>query len=148
MPAIGLPELVNLLPFLVIGPGIYWLPLMIAVRRGTGNKLAVFLVTLLTGWTVIGWIAAQIMASRRSERLDEAGGERLARAPRTARELKPCWRWGIRMPSRNRSQLSFDSWMATIVQPPADGPAAWKVWPSGRRSLPRRTAASVASYCS
>ena len=31
---------------------------------------------------------------------------------------------GIRVPSRNRSQLSRDSWMATIVQPSADGPAA------------------------
>src|SRR4029453_13065604 len=42
---------------------------------------------------------------------------------------------GIRMPSRNVSQLSFDSWMATTVQPPSDGPAAWKVCPSGRLSL-------------
>src|SRR5512139_1522568 len=31
---------------------------------------------------------------------------------------------GIRMPSRNRSQLSLESWTATIVQPPAEGPAA------------------------
>ena len=41
---------------------------------------------------------------------------------------------GIRMPSRNASQLSFDSCTAKIVQPPSEGPAAWKVWPSGRPS--------------
>src|ERR1700675_5148998 len=33
---------------------------------------------------------------------------------------------GRRVPSRNSSQLSLESWTATIVQPPADGPAAWE----------------------
>ena len=31
---------------------------------------------------------------------------------------------GPSTPSLNRSQLSFESWIATIVQPPSDGPAA------------------------
>ena len=30
---------------------------------------------------------------------------------------------GIRVPSRNCSQLCFESWIATITQPSADGPA-------------------------
>jgi hypothetical protein len=56
---------------------------------------------------------------------------------------------GPRIPSRKLSQLSFDSWMATIVQPPpAPGPAAWKICPSGSCPWPGCTAASEASYCS
>jgi hypothetical protein len=31
---------------------------------------------------------------------------------------------GISISSRKRSQLSCESWIATIVQPSADGPAA------------------------
>jgi hypothetical protein len=62
--------------------------------------------------------------------------------------LMPCCSRGIRMPSRNRSQLSLELWIATTVQPSADAPAAWNVWPWGRLSRSGCTAASVASYCS
>jgi hypothetical protein len=48
---------------------------------------------------------------------------------------------GIRMSSRKRSQLCFDSWTAMIVQPPADGPAAWRICPSGSTPGPGWTAA-------
>jgi hypothetical protein len=34
---------------------------------------------------------------------------------------------GIKMLSRKLSQLSCESWIATIVQPSAEGPAAWNV---------------------
>jgi hypothetical protein len=61
--------------------------------------------------------------------------------------LTPSLMAGIRMASRNRSQLSLESWTATTVKPPADWPAAWKSWPSGRLSFVTCTASSSASYC-
>src|SRR5205085_11759725 len=39
----------------------------------------------------------------------------------------PCCIRGTSTWSRNRSQLSCESWTATIVQPSAEGPAAWKI---------------------
>ena len=47
----------------------------------------------------------------------------------------PCFIRGIKMPSRNCSQLSLESWIAMTVQPLVDGPAAWKIWPFGRLLL-------------
>jgi hypothetical protein len=44
----------------------------------------------------------------------------------------PCCIRGRRMPSRNLSQHSFESWTAMIVQPPAEEPAAWKIYASGK----------------
>src|SRR5262249_18914223 len=52
---------------------------------------------------------------------------------------------GISISLRKRSQLSCESWIATIVQPSADGPAAWKSWPSGRLPSLGWTAAIDAS---
>src|SRR4051794_38903545 len=58
----------------------------------------------------------------------------------------PAWSVGSNVPSRNRSQLSCESWVAKIVQPPSDGPAAWYVCPGGRPPS-GCTAARTASYC-
>lgn len=43
----------------------YLLPWAIAVSRGNSNSWGVFWVTLLTGWTVVGWIAGLVMAFQR-----------------------------------------------------------------------------------
>lgn len=40
----------------------YMLPWMVAELRGKANHWAVFVLNLLLGWTVIGWIAALVMA--------------------------------------------------------------------------------------
>lgn len=40
----------------------YLLPWAIAASRGKSNSLAVALVNLFAGWTIIGWIAALVMA--------------------------------------------------------------------------------------
>jgi len=45
--------------------------------------------------------------------------------------------------SLNRSQLSLDSCTAMIVQPPADGPAAWKIECLRLLSLPEALVAGV-----
>jgi len=41
---------------------LYMLPWAVAISRGKSNALAVGLVNLLLGWTLIGWIAALVMA--------------------------------------------------------------------------------------
>ena len=38
------------------------LPWAIAASRGKANQWSVFLVSLLLGWTVVGWIVALVMA--------------------------------------------------------------------------------------
>lgn len=40
----------------------YMLPWAIAASRGKSNQLAVGLINLLLGWTVLGWVVALIMA--------------------------------------------------------------------------------------
>jgi hypothetical protein len=42
--------------------GLYMLPWAIAASRGKANQWSVFLVSLLFGWTVIGWIVALVLA--------------------------------------------------------------------------------------
>ncbi len=41
---------------------LYMLPWAIAASRGKANQWTVFLVSLLLGWTVVGWIVALVMA--------------------------------------------------------------------------------------
>ncbi len=42
--------------------GLYMLPWAIAASRGKANQWAVFAVSLLLGWTVVGWIVALVMS--------------------------------------------------------------------------------------
>ncbi len=39
---------------------IYFLPTLIALLRQHKNKLAIFLLNLLLGWTVLGWVGSLI----------------------------------------------------------------------------------------
>lgn len=41
----------------------YMLPWMIAALRGKSNHWSIFLLNLLAGWTVIGWIVSLAMAA-------------------------------------------------------------------------------------
>ena len=50
-----------LVPFVLIA-AIYFLPLIIAVRRRARSKVGIGLVNFLFGWTVLGWIASLIWA--------------------------------------------------------------------------------------
>ena len=49
-----------LLTVLTLG---YFLPWMVAALRGKSNAWAIFWLNLLLGWTVLGWIAALVLAS-------------------------------------------------------------------------------------
>lgn len=40
----------------------YFLPWMVATLRGKSNAWPIFWLNLLLGWTIIGWIAAFILA--------------------------------------------------------------------------------------
>ena len=48
-----------LLTVLTLG---YFLPWMVAALRGKSNAWAIFWLNLLLGWTVLGWIAALVLA--------------------------------------------------------------------------------------
>jgi hypothetical protein len=44
------------LRFVVVGCGIYFLPTIIALAKKKRNTMAIALVNVLLGWSVIGWI--------------------------------------------------------------------------------------------
>ena len=58
--------LVALIFFPVFGVGffMYFLPSIIALMRGKRNTLAIFLLNLFLGWSVIGWIVALVWAAK------------------------------------------------------------------------------------
>lgn len=55
-------------PFLGFGFGIplilYFLPSIIALARSKRDTLAIFLLNLFLGWSVIGWIVALVWAAK------------------------------------------------------------------------------------
>ena len=44
--------------------GLYFLPTIIGSQRKVVNMGSVFVINLLLGWTVIGWVVALAMAAR------------------------------------------------------------------------------------
>jgi uncharacterized membrane protein len=46
----------------LVSLGIYFLPTILAAFRKHPNALAIFLIDLLLGWTVLGWIGAMVWA--------------------------------------------------------------------------------------
>lgn len=55
--------LIVLLAICVVCLAITFLPAIIAYRRKHNQKLAIFMLTLFTGWTFIGWVVAIVWAS-------------------------------------------------------------------------------------
>lgn len=47
---------------LIVAAGIYLLPTFLAVARGAERLWPAVLIDVLLGWTVVGWIAAMILA--------------------------------------------------------------------------------------
>lgn len=60
--------LAHLFPFFGFGFGIpmlmYFLPSLIALARSKRDLLAIFLLNLFLGWSVIGWIVALVWAAK------------------------------------------------------------------------------------
>jgi hypothetical protein len=46
--------------YLLLLLALYWLPTVIAVRRGHHNYWPITVVNLFTGWTGIGWVVALV----------------------------------------------------------------------------------------
>ena len=52
------------LPFFGFGFVMYFLPSIIALARSKRDTLAIFMLNLFLGWSVIGWIIALIWAAK------------------------------------------------------------------------------------
>ena len=46
------------------GTFVYFLPTIVGAARGVGRMSVVFLVNLLFGWSLVGWIVALVLALR------------------------------------------------------------------------------------
>ena len=55
-------ETATVLAFFAIYLACYFLPLIVAAVRGHRQTLAIGMLTLFAGWTVIGWLVALIWA--------------------------------------------------------------------------------------
>ena len=51
-------------PFFGFGFVMYFLPSIIALARSKRDLLAIFLLNLFLGWSVVGWIVALIWAAK------------------------------------------------------------------------------------
>jgi hypothetical protein len=51
-------------PFFGFSFVMYFLPSIIALARGKRDLLAIFLLNLFLGWSVIGWVVALIWAAK------------------------------------------------------------------------------------
>ena len=47
----------------VLAFSLHFLPTIIAFRRSHHNRVAIFLVNLFLGWTVLGWVAALVWSA-------------------------------------------------------------------------------------
>ena len=46
----------------LIGPTVYLFPFLLAAYRRKRNTSSIFVLNLLTGWTIVGWVVALIWA--------------------------------------------------------------------------------------
>jgi hypothetical protein len=51
-------------PFFGLGTVMYFLPSIIALARSKRDLLAIFLLNLFLGWSVIGWIVTLVWAAK------------------------------------------------------------------------------------
>jgi hypothetical protein len=51
---------------LLVGLFFYFLPFVVALMRGHKNATAIFVLNLLLGWTLIGWVIALVWAFTKS----------------------------------------------------------------------------------
>ena len=51
-------------PFFGVGTVMYFLPSIVGLARSKRDLLAIFLLNLFLGWSVIGWIVALVWAAK------------------------------------------------------------------------------------
>jgi len=74
--------------FLIFVAAVYFLPWIIAYYRRHSNLLALFLLNLFLGWTILGWIAALVWAAMKVPKLEL--GVPLTNLPTQEAERMPC----------------------------------------------------------
>jgi hypothetical protein len=50
------------MPLVVLLLGLHFIPTLVALARNHHNTLAIFVLNLLAGWTLIGWLVAMVWA--------------------------------------------------------------------------------------
>ena len=59
-------------PLLLLGIAVYLAPALLAFKNGHPNRVGIFLLNLLTGWSVIGWALALVwILSSKSDSAEE-----------------------------------------------------------------------------
>jgi hypothetical protein len=53
----------------LLGVAMYFLPSLVAIERRKQNGAAIFLLNLLLGWTLLGWVVALVWATTRDAQL-------------------------------------------------------------------------------
>ncbi len=68
------PLMILLIVLVIIGAFVYFVPWLVAWFRGHPQTLAIFVLNLLLGWSLVGWVAALVWAvmSFESQRTDYA----------------------------------------------------------------------------
>ena len=57
----------------IILAGLYFVPWLIALVDGHRDRAAIFILNLLLGWTIIGWIVALVWAFKKSAPAGQSG---------------------------------------------------------------------------
>jgi hypothetical protein len=60
--ALTVAPVVSVFALAVLIVGVYFIPLIVAIYRHHRNKLAIGILNILLGWTIVGWIAALVWA--------------------------------------------------------------------------------------
>lgn len=55
---------------LAISLALYFLPTLVASARGHSQTVAIFVLNLLLGWTIIGWVGAIVWAFTKTRKLE------------------------------------------------------------------------------
>src|SRR5215470_6055093 len=84
------------------GTVMYFLPSIIALARSKRDLLAIFLLNMFLGWSVIGWVVARVWAAKND-------------AAAVARQLCAVNPWGARLRLAILAALGLSCWS----QPPA-----------------------------
>ena len=88
---------------------VYFVPALVAKQRDTENVEAIFLVNLVFGWTVLGWIAGLIWAIVEEVKVKSAIDSSYAPTADAAQTetLPDAMRWGPRIEKRTDAGKSI-----------------------------------------
>lgn len=67
-PAAAALGLVFLIVMFLVGLAFYFAPTILAFSRGKGNAVAILVVNLFFGWSLIGWVVALVWALTQEQR--------------------------------------------------------------------------------